>query len=107
MGTLDRPQMLAAAMAGRMVRSGQEHQAADRQVGTQDQGGAGHELPGVARQPVLAVLQRRLGGLGPQFQEHERDDDQQELDQDEQDDTDDLVRGRRFAGDQDVQPAQP
>src|SRR5262249_27058009 len=66
----------------------------------------GHELPGVAPQPGLAVLHRCLGGLGPQAQEHQRDDDQQELDQDEQDDADDLVRRRGFAGDQDVQPAQ-
>ena len=32
---------------------------------------------------VLGALQPRLGDLGPQFQEHERDDDQQELDDDE------------------------
>jgi hypothetical protein len=46
----------------------------------------------VAQQPVVGVLQRRLGGLGPQLQEHERDDDQQELDDHEQDDAHDLVR---------------
>ena len=35
-------------------------------VGAQEQGDGGHELPGVAQQQVLAVLEQPLGGLGPE-----------------------------------------
>src|ERR1039458_576249 len=84
-------------------QSAQAYQAADRQVGAQEQGDGGHELQGVTQQPVLAVLERRLGGLGPEFQERERDDDQQEVDHDEDDDSDYLGRGGGLPGDQNVQ----
>jgi hypothetical protein len=47
-------------------QSAQAYQATDHHIGAQDQGDVGHELPGVAQQPVLGVLERRLGGLGPQ-----------------------------------------
>src|SRR5208283_1378743 len=65
------------------ARSAEAYQAADCQVGAQGQGDAGHELKGVAQQPVLGAPEQRLGGLRPQLQERERDDDQQELDDDE------------------------
>ena len=51
----------------RPAGSGQADQGADREVGAQDQGGVGHELPGVTEQPLLGIPQRRLGALGPQF----------------------------------------
>src|SRR6516225_6110303 len=35
--------------------SAQADQGADGQIGAQDQGGIGHELPGVAQQPVLSA----------------------------------------------------
>src|SRR6266568_4205322 len=60
--------------------SAQADQAAHCQVGAQEQGNGGHELQGVAQQPVLGALEQRLGGLRPQFQEPEGDDDQQEID---------------------------
>jgi len=45
-----------------------------------DHGDAGQELQGVAQQPVLGTLEQCFGAFRPQLQEHERDDDQQELD---------------------------
>jgi hypothetical protein len=39
-------------------------QAADGQEGAQDHGGVGHELAGVAQQPVLAVLSRAVVAAG-------------------------------------------
>ena len=80
-------------------RSAQPYQGADGQVGTQDHGDAGHELQGVTQQPVLGTLEQRLGGLGPELQERERDYDQLELDDDEDNNGDDLRHGRVFAGD--------
>ena len=67
------------------------------------EGGVGHELPGVAQQPVLCGLEPRLGGLRPQFQEPVGDDDQQEADDDEDEDGDDLGGGGVFPGHQVVQ----
>jgi hypothetical protein len=52
----------------------------------------------VAQQPVVGVLEHRLGGFGPEFQEGEWNDDQRELDEDEDDDGGDLGRGGRLAG---------
>jgi hypothetical protein len=48
-------------------QSAQPDQAADCQVGAQEEGDGGHELHGVAQQPVLGVLEQRLGGLRPEF----------------------------------------
>ncbi len=60
--------------------SAQAYQGADCKVGAQDEGDVGHELPGVAQQPVLGGLESRLGGFRPDLQEHEGNDDQQEID---------------------------
>ena len=64
---------LPDALAGR--QSGQLHQAAYRQVGTQHKRDGGHQLTGVAEQPVLRAVELRFRARGPQQQERERDDD--------------------------------
>src|SRR5208282_6529467 len=63
--------LLRVNLAGRKwcLRSAQPDQAADGQVSAQEQGDGGHELQGVAQQPVLAVFEQRLGGLRPELQE--------------------------------------
>src|ERR1022692_4241474 len=50
---------------GRFVSSAQLSSAADRQVGAEEQRHGGHQLPGVARQPVLGVPEVGFGGFWP------------------------------------------
>jgi len=55
----------AQKASGRYSSSAQAYERADGEVGAQDQGDAGHQLPGVAQQPVLGALERGLGRGGP------------------------------------------